>query len=273
VDHTLRQEIEGFVLSAPANRLPNSDIPLFDPPLVGVAAGDDPLFLRYKEVVGPFHLTPAELFAAEFGDMPAVGSVIVWVLPISEPVRASNRPETEFPSRQWSQVRTFGEELNRSLRLHLVQWLTARGHRALAPQLSPLWQEFSDTPVGIASSWSERHAAYAAGLGTFSLNDGFITEVGMALRIGSVVTDLVLPPTPRTAPHYRWNCLFHRDGSCGACIGRCPVGALSREGHDKALCSQHVYGTIHAAVAAKYGVTATGCGLCQTRVPCEGRIP
>lgn len=273
MEQTLRQEIERFVGHTPANRLPGSDTPLFDHPLVGIAVWDDPLFFRYKEIIGSFHLTPAELFVDAFCATPATGSVIVWVLPISEPVRVSNRPETEMPSRQWSQVRTFGEELNRSLRLHLVQWLSGQGHRALAPQLSPLWREFSDTPVGIASTWSERHAAYVAGLGTFSLNDGFITERGMALRLGSVVTDLVLPPTPRTDPHYRWNCLYHRNGSCGACIGRCPVGALSRAGHDKAICRQHVYGTIPAALAAKYGVTATGCGLCQTRVPCEGRIP
>lgn len=273
MEQALRQEIARSVVQNPANRLPDRDDPLFDAPLLGIADWDDPLFLRYKEVIGPFHQTPAELFAAAFGDVPAAGSVIVWALPISEPVRASNRPQTEFPSRQWAQVRTFGEELNRELRLHLLQWLTARGQRTLAPLLSPLWREYSDTPVGIASSWSERHAAYAAGLGTFSLNDGLISARGMALRLGSVVTELVLPPTPRTAPHHRWNCLYHRNGSCGACIGRCPVGALSREGHDKAVCRRHVYGTIPAAVADQYGVTATGCGLCQTRVPCEDRLP
>jgi len=35
--------------------------------------------------------------------------------------------------------------------------------------------------------------AYAAGHGTFSLSDGFITERGIAHRCGSVVTDLPLP--------------------------------------------------------------------------------
>jgi len=39
--------------------------------------------------------------------------------------------------------------------------------------------------VGPASSWSERHAAYAAGLGTFSLNDALITPKGIAHRLGS----------------------------------------------------------------------------------------
>ena len=57
------------------------------------------------------------------------------------------------------------------------------------------------------------------------------------------------------------------------CVARCPVGALSRDGHDKYACSRYVYGTVVEAVAAEYGVTATGCGLCQTKVPCEGQIP
>jgi hypothetical protein len=32
-------------------------------------------------------------------------------------------------------------------------------------------------------------------------------------------------------------------------------------------------GTIPKAVGERYGGTHTGCGLCQTRVPCEAGIP
>jgi len=48
---------------------------------------------------------------------------------------------------------------------------------------------------GLASNWSQRHIAYAAGLGTFSLSDGFITPKGIAMRCGSVVCDAALSPT------------------------------------------------------------------------------
>ena len=51
---------------------------------------------------------------------------------------------------------------------------------------------------GMYSNWSERHIAYAAGLGTFSLSDGFITERGIAHRCGSAVVGLELPASPRT---------------------------------------------------------------------------
>jgi epoxyqueuosine reductase QueG len=195
------------------------------------------------------------------------------VLPITRATRESNRPEKVYPSQAWARTRNFGEQFNTALRRHLVGWLAEQGHRAVAPQLASGWKEHRETPVGIASTWSERHAAYAAGLGTFSLNDALITPRGIAHRCGSVITDLRLQASTRPYPHHRHNCLFYREGSCGLCIGRCPVGALSREGHDKTACSVYVYNTVVEAVAERYGVTATGCGLCQTGVPCEGQIP
>lgn len=269
----LAAEIVRFIAQSASNRLPDGSAPYFDTPLVGFASATDPLFTAYKEIIGPFHLTPLELLAGETGEEVARGTVICWILPIAESVRRSNRPQSDYPSRYWSQTRNFGEGVNSELRRHLSAWLQQRGHKALAPQLSSQWQEFADTPKGRASSWSERHAAYAAGLGTFSLNDALITEKGIAHRCGSVVTDLVLEPSLRSDKGYAWNCLYHRDGSCGACIGRCPVGAISFAGHDKARCCEYVYTTVVAAVAGEYGVKATGCGLCQTRVPCESGIP
>jgi len=50
------------------------------------------------------------------------------------------------------------------------------GYVAVAPTLLPSFQYFREEKAGWASPWSERHVAYACGLGTFSLNDGFITS-------------------------------------------------------------------------------------------------
>ncbi len=265
MEETIRAEIARFVSENPLNHHPSGGFH-FDPPLVGFAAADDPLFADYKRIIGDFHLTPSEL-------LPGAASVVGWVLPIARAVRESNRLENTWPSRRWAESRCHGEKLNAALRRHLVEWLRGAGHGAVAPQLSPRWQEFAETPVGIASTWSERHAVHAAGLGTFSLSDGLITARGIAHRCGSVVTDLHLVPTPRTYSNYRHNCLWHREGSCGACIGRCPVGAITFAGHDKARCREYVYGTVPAAVSERYATPQTGCGLCQTRVPCEASVP
>jgi epoxyqueuosine reductase QueG len=178
-----------------------------------------------------------------------------------------------YPSREWAQTRNYGEKFNVVLRHHIVYYLTSKGYHAVAPQLLPEWKKFDKTPVGIASSWSERHAAYAAGLGTFSLNDALITPKGIAHRLGSVITDVAIAPSQQIYLDYRANCLFYREKSCGLCISRCPAGALSASGHDKVKCFEHVYGTVPAAVAQSYQVLETGCGLCQTGVPCEWQIP
>jgi len=249
-------------------------IPFFEAPLLGVARLGDPLFDDYRQIIGEFHLTPVELLEKSFpGRSFSRGSVIVWVLPIHQRTRHSNCREQQWPSRAWSRTRQFGEAFNVRVRQQVTNFLVDQGGVAVAPQLSEHWAEVMSPQVGAASRWSERHAAYAAGLGTFSLNDGLITEKGMAHRLGSVVTDLVLEPDPRPYPNHLSNCLYYRDRSCGVCIKRCPVGALSLDGHDKVKCREYVYDTVVLEVGSKYGVQTTGCGLCQTAVPCEGCIP
>jgi len=77
---------------------------------------------------------------------------------------------------------------------------------------------------GFASAWSERHVAYASGLGTFGLCDGLITPKGKAMRCGSVAAQIQVPPTPRPYQDHHAYCLHFSQGSCGLCITRCPSG-------------------------------------------------
>jgi epoxyqueuosine reductase len=267
-------EIARFVAESPENRFPGSDRRYFDDPLIGFASAADPIFTEFKTIIGPFHLAPSEIFAHTFGSEkgPAT-SVICWLLPITEDTRKSNRKETFLPSLEWAQTRSYGAKFIVSLSRHLGSYLEVLGYQAVVPQLSPLMQVFGDTPAGLASSWSERHAAYAAGLGTFSLNCGFISERGITIRCGSIITNLVLAPSKRTSNDPLGNCLHYHNGRCESCIKRCPVGAISRQGLDKTLCYKHAYGTVPKTVGKLYGVAETGCGLCQTKVPCEFRIP
>lgn len=270
----LTREIERFVAESPGNRMDDGRS-YFDAPLVGYAAAADPLFRDYQRIIGPFHWTPLEFLAAELGlEGAAAGTVISWVMPITVRTREENRTEDTYPCRAWAHTRTYGDEFISQLRRHVVDLLRAHGAQAAAPFLSERWRTLADTPVGLASNWSERRAAYAAGLGTFSLNDGLITPRGIAHRLGSVVTDLVLPPTERPPwRDHRENCLQFAGRECGVCIDRCPVGAITLDGHDKARCRRHTYGEPMRAKAAEFGAEIPGCGLCQTKVPCEFRVP
>jgi epoxyqueuosine reductase len=273
---SIRREIERLVAEDPGNRLEGGEGPYFEAPLVGFASAVDPLFERYRneEIVGSFHLTPKELFEEAFGEGSFTGGTVAcWILPIAKEVRRSNRAEERLPSAPWAKTRDRGERFNVFLRRSVVELLEKRGHRSLAPLLSPRWHLVPVTPLGFASTWSERHAAYAAGLGTFGLSDGFITPRGIAHRIGSVVTDLVLPPDERPYEGHRENCLFFNGGKCGVCIKRCPAGAVTERGHDKKRCREHL-GVTMREVGPQWAITSeAGCGLCQTGVPCESRIP
>ncbi len=271
----IKEEIKAFVRTSPANRLPFiKDYFIFDEPLVKFADGDDPIFAEYKTIIAPTHLTPCEALAKACSkspeDMPACLSVVSWILPITEKTRKSNRSETLIPTRLWAHTRWYGEKFNDALRRHLVEILTEMGYLAVAPILQPYFNRYTNEK-GLYSNWSERHIAYAAGHGTFSLSDGFITERGIAHRCGSVVTDLVLPASPRTTNNPYSNCLFYVDRSCNACIARCPAGAITENGHDKIKC--YAYHDDIGYLLKEYDVGVTGCGLCQTKVPCEFRNP
>lgn len=273
-EESLREEIARTVRESPLNRHRDGGGPYFEEPLVGFASAADPLFQQYKAVIGEFHWTPREAFEALHGpgSLPQ-GTVVSWVLPVTRDTRLSNRAEREFPSRRWAHTRDSGERFNDELRRRVVAFLHRRGSRAVAPVLVPGWRTLDDSRVGLASLWSERHAAYAAGLGTFSLNDGLITARGIAHRLGSVVTDEVMAPSGRTQRDYRSNCLTCRGEECGVCIRRCPAGAISEAGHDKERCRRYSYEVVLARLGEAYQVEVTGCGLCQTGVPCESRIP
>jgi epoxyqueuosine reductase QueG len=93
------------------------------------------------------------------------------------------------------------------------------------------------------------------------------------MRAGSVVARVQVPPTPRAYTDHREYCLFFTRGICGKCIPRCPVGALTEAGHDKAKCLNHLHPTTSDYVKSHYGFEGYGCGMCQTGVPCESKIP
>jgi len=261
---------------SPSNSIRNPENEkAWDEPLVGFARGDDPIFQSFREHVGPFHWTPLEIFSLEF---PAVAAkpeelaVISWVLPHTESIKADLRKQKTDPSEKWIRARIYGEEFNEELRRFVAETLTKAGHPAVVPVFSKSFKMGNSERYGLASSWSERHAAYAGGLGTFGLCDGLITAKGKAMRCGSVVAKIEIPPTPRPYQDHHEYCLFYSTGGCGICATRCPAGAVTKSGHDKMACLKQCNATAEYA-GKHYGLEGYGCGFCQTGVPCESRIP
>ncbi|WP_242012387.1 4Fe-4S ferredoxin [Pseudodesulfovibrio cashew] len=267
-------------MRAPGNNTiaPDADVPAFDTPLLGCAAGNDPLFAFLKDDIGPdFYWTPADAFALAHPGVsasPEELSVVAWILPQTEATRKAHRRAGEFPSIEWSRARHYGEQVNERLRAHVVSLFTEDGIPACAPALLPQWERAISAKYGFASRWSERHTAHACGLGTFGLSDGLITPAGKAIRVGSVVVRARLEPTPRPYAHHNEWCLFHSRGKCDACMKRCPAGAITPEGHDKEKCRVYIRGVTAPFVEREQlGFKVNSCGLCQTKVPCEFRNP
>ncbi|HPM55114.1 MAG TPA: 4Fe-4S ferredoxin [Methanoculleus sp.] len=271
------EAIQSLLTDPGVNRLgPDVLEPAWESPLIGVSRGDDPLYAEFQETIGPFHWTPLEAFCTEFPDAGVTASdiaVVVWALPQTAATRRDHRACTALPSRRWSLARHYGEAVNDRIRDHLTRTLTDAGYPAVAPARLPAFRRETSERFGIASRWSERHAAYASGLGTFGLCDGLITERGKAVRLGSVVAAINLPATPRPYSNRTAYCLHFSGDECDACIRRCPAGAISADGHDKERCFAYIREMMVPFVESDIGIPVTSCGLCQTGVPCEGRRP
>lgn len=277
MENIIKNEIKRYFRESKDNWFEEIEDTYYEEPIIKFADADDALFGEYKKIIGEHHFTPKEAFELSFGEGSYKGgTVISVVLPVNEKTRKSNRSQKVLASKEWALSRTFGDEVFiRGFVKYLENYLNEMGYRTIAPYFSE-WFKILRNASGPTSNWSERHIAYAAGLGTFSINDGFITEKGIAVKLISVVTELKLTPDARAAKNHTENCLLCSKGICGACIKRCPVSAISKEGHDKIKCFKYVYGPESSKLAEAYGASpkaGSGCGLCQTGVPCEGKNP
>ncbi len=273
----LVEAIKQYVLTAPENNLglPSGER-AFDEPLIGFSSGADPLYDEYKNHIGPFYFTPLELFTKTFPEQNTTKedlTIISWIIPSTKATRLEQSSQTKYPSERWTRTRAMGEDFNNTLRREVLRILQTADIPSLAPLLSDNWQRSDQGPYAPCSNWSERHAAYAAGLGAFGLCDGLITPVGKAIRAGSVIAQTQFPPSHKPYTDHHANCLHYTHNSCRKCIERCPVNALSPAGHDKKRCMQYVEHTMNKYVLQKYEIDTYACGLCQCGVPCMDHIP
>ena len=245
--------INEFIVGSPLNRIEEIGIDhIFDPALMGIAHAHDPLFAKLKEdsVIGAHHLLPTEW-------LPEAKAVISFFLPFSVEICEPNR-HPGLPAQEWLYARIEGEVICNALREHIVEAVTKSGGKALAPVLDSRFALLERR-----SNWSERHAAFIAGLGTFSLSKSLITAKGCAGRYGSVIVSLPLEPTSRLYEELDAYCTM-----CGECINRCPCGAINTEGKNIATCAEYIDKQILPRFAPRYG-----CGKCQTAVQCERAAP
>ena len=220
-------------------------------PLLAVASAEDPLFPKLREVVDPAHAMPSDLVSG-------ARSALVFFLPFHRSIGQENDREEFYSSTSWAKMLVetnllIGEVCNR-----LKGWLETAGYHATT---TPATYNFDEQKL--VSLWSHKHIGYIAGLGTFGLHRLLITEAGCCGRLGSIVTDMPIPPSPR--PNAEW-CLTKSGKHCLACVTKCTFGALQEDNFDRHRCYDQTLKNIPRN-------QADVCGKCGCEVPCSYQIP
>ena len=253
-----------FVQKEIALRPDLAGMQIFDDPLIGYASAEDSFFAEAKKpgIIGAHFMTPAEW-------LPGAKTVISLFLPFTAKVREANRQNMAWPADEWLHARIEGQAFQDKICQFAEDFLKKEGFSALAPMLDSRFK--SGNPLApdkskqesYSSNWSERHIAYAAGLGTFGLSRGLISRKGVAGRYLSVITGASFEPDKRQYTGIYDYCI-----NCGACVRNCPAKAISKEeGKMHYPCSQFVEAT-REKHRPRYG-----CGKCQVKVPCEFKAP
>ena len=241
------------------------ELDMLSEPLIGFASAEDPLFEQYKQpdVIGPCFLSPTEW-------LPEAKTVISMFFPYTEQMRNGEKTDTKYPSYEWLYGRIEGHAFVTDYITKVQEWFTLQGIKSCVPTLDERFQwakdefaEGNERNFHTRSSWSERHAAYACGLGTFGLSKGLITKAGVAGRFSSIIIDVPVTPDVR-----EYTGIYDYCTRCGMCAERCPSGAITLEhGKNHYRCSNFL------AETKKMFAPRYSCGKCQTDVPCEYQIP
>ena len=270
----LEEHIKRCVLEASENTVTaetaadaaDIESPIYDEPVICIGSADDPLWaqIRKKQAVGEIWKTPKEW-------LPAAKRIISIFTPFSRYVLESNAKDPTYPGSAWLSGYNTGGALVKSAGRKTAQLLQEEGFQAVCPVVSPDFLSVSapgSTPklppqLSYQSNWSERHAAFVCGHGSFGWSRGIITKRGIAGRFASVITDLELEPDERPYEGLYDYCVM-----CGKCAKNCPAQAIDmQEGKKHYPCNMWLN---HMGEVTHFADT---CGKCQVNVPCMDHIP
>ncbi len=234
-------------------------------PLVGFADVHHPYIRNIRKYAGSRHQMPEDV-------MPDASIVMVYFLPFRDELVKQNRGG-EFASAEWARIYEETNSMFPQLNDHMIKVIEKLGYAAEQASEAPIF--YRDE---IMSHWSFRHFAYAAGLGTFGMNNMLITADGCAGRINGIVTNL---DVETGTPQEEEACLYKRSGKCGLCMKICPAGALTEAGYDRKKCYAQCLknAEVHTGFGSSYSdgsgvqIGSEVCGKCVAGMPCALRRP
>ncbi len=232
-------------------------------PLVGFADANHPYIRNLPDLISPTHVLPQNI-------LEDARIIIAYFVPFTKDIAKTNIEGIQA-SPEWARAYEETNALFSELNSALIDLIHAK---AMDAGVTPRAVTFDQKTL--LSDWSQRHIAYAAGLGTFGMNNMLLTKEGCCGRFSTVVTNLELEPDEPVKEEY---CLYKKKGTCGVCIKNCPAGALTSEGYDRfkcyELCKENA--KIYTEFGSSYtredgtGTNSVGsevCGKCITASPC-----
>ena len=239
-------------------------VPVLDAPLVGVARADDPLFetFRKNEVIGAQWRLPGEW-------MQDAKSVVAFFFPVSAEIRTRHRAARTATNEAWNYgygkhghvVNAFLSGMTAEMEGHGVKTFIPTRDPSFKIERQPVLSGGKED-VHYSTSWSNRHVAFVAGLGTFGIHRHLITREGCSGVLASMILDWEMEPTSANYRDPYENCIH-----CGACVTRCPAGAISLENlRNLKECAAY-------AASLRSESDPGYCGKCLVGIPCESVLP
>ena len=251
----MKNEFEAFVIEFVRCFNEKSESgPIWREPCFAYADASDPMFSELKSVIGEHHKLPKDIM--EDGK-----TVIAYFIPIGKNIADSNIPGY-FASEEWARTYLETIDLIKSINNGLNHLFSLHGWKIAMTADNRSWD-----PETMKCNWSHRHAAYIAGLGTWGVNHGLITEKGVCGRFGTLITDAYIEPTKRPEKEY---CLYKQNESCKLCVSACPVSALYvPDTYDNWACKAVTDENAEHHESIGF---ADVCGKCMCGMPCSMNI-
>lgn len=227
-------------------------------PILATAEADA-RFDILPDIAAGNHLLPRDL-------LPSCKTVIVFFVPFT-PVLTKGNIDGKFPSDDWGRSLSLTNDLIGDISEFIRDDLMGKGFRS---ELTPATYNFD--PATLTARWSHKHLAHISGLGRFGVNAQMITPAGCSGRLGSLVTEADLGNHPLvTVDHL---CLHKAGQDCLACIGNCPVRAVTEEGIDRQRCNQRLQVNLKRfAARPDMRDDMEVCAKCVAGMPCSLASP
>ena len=223
---------------------------IWEEPIVGFADANSDYIKNLKNVVLESHYSPKDF-------LEDATIIVSYFLPFKREIGKSNKCEG-LPSEAWAKAYIDTNKMAQDINEYIVDEIEKLGYKGVNPVNAGVFDQNI-----LKSNWSQRHMAYAAGIGTFGINNLLISEKGSCGRYFSVITNL---DVKSDEPIKEERCMYKKDKLCGVCVKRCKNNALTYEGFDRFKCSSQLQEN-------KKILGASVCGKCAAELPCSYKNP